>query len=1003
MRTQLRNYVIVFFTLLLISIGNQAKATHGAGGEITYKCLGGTSYELTFYFYRDCDGAPPPNLAAWNTQLNQLSANGQNSPPPNNANSNQNNGTRIWNTCNSTTIAPSWTPIDTVIVSSSCSSVKTNCEGGTAKGRFLYIYKDTVSLTSCNNWFIGAGLYARGTGINNLQNSGGVRLWMQTAIYTANKGCNNSPTFTNAPVPTVCAGDTINYLVGAIDPDGDSIFVSFVQPLKGSLSPIPFNSGYSVNFPVSPFMTIDFRTGNMTFRAPATGKYVIAIKVSEYEKGTGLLLGEIVRDFYLTTTTIGCTSNAAPMVNSGGLDPDSITGGAKTGFLNLKTKRNANLCFQVPFVDTNTTSQWVYKDSLFTTTNALSALSPGAVTTRQIRYKTDTVPAPNNTSLLPVIREICWAVPATASGFYNVSVEASDNFCPYNKSIPVNVRIDIVGDIDTVLLAPQSELCAGDGLGQLTANVIGGIGPFRFEWDSAGVKKINTTSNVLTNVPPGVNYFVTVYDSFNVSLIDTSVSAVASVGTNTVLYVNTASSKTNIGCEGGCTGTITLGNVTGGKPFPSLPKYRYKWSGTSDTTSVPDSLCQGLHYVTVSDANGCDTIYSFEILAESPEITVSIASTSDVTCKGGSDGNAIARGVMTSCGVYSNLATDTCASTSTAFVSAPGAKGNYAYASSPTSPMGGLLNAKHQYLYLASDLKAKGFKKGRISKLNWPSEANFLSLVQGLTIKMGCTDSLNLDSGFVSGLHEVYSGNLSLTVGGTSTTVKLSKVFEWDGNSNIVIQTCYSKNSSGLLNIPIKHAVTGYKSVAFVNNSTNSVCSDQSYSTSNVRPEINFLYCDPGITYSWYKLPNTTTVVDPDSNLNNVTKGTYRVIARNFAGCKDTAVAVIDEPVQVLTLAKTTIKTLSCFADTNGSVSVQVTGGTPKSGSLGYNFFWPSGVITSSDSVATNLRGGVNYVVTVSDSKGCSDVINVSLTSPDSMKITSSQVNVKCKGGNTGS
>ena len=45
---------------------------------------------------------------------------------------------------------------------------------------------------------------------------------------------NNSPIFTDNPVPFICSGDTTTFLNTAIDPDGDELIFSFMAPLDGN-------------------------------------------------------------------------------------------------------------------------------------------------------------------------------------------------------------------------------------------------------------------------------------------------------------------------------------------------------------------------------------------------------------------------------------------------------------------------------------------------------------------------------------------------------------------------------------------------------------------------------------------------------------------------------------------------------------------------------------------------------------------------------------------------
>src|SRR6187549_4037252 len=44
----------------LIFQSNSAHATHAAGADLTYRCLGGLVYEIEATFYRDCGGSAEP-------------------------------------------------------------------------------------------------------------------------------------------------------------------------------------------------------------------------------------------------------------------------------------------------------------------------------------------------------------------------------------------------------------------------------------------------------------------------------------------------------------------------------------------------------------------------------------------------------------------------------------------------------------------------------------------------------------------------------------------------------------------------------------------------------------------------------------------------------------------------------------------------------------------------------------------------------------------------------
>ena len=125
MNSFLRNLKILILVLTLGGISNQVHATHAAGAEITYRCLGGDTFELTYKFYRDCGGVNPPTAG----QLNSGGAN------------------RTFISCtNGGTRTPSWTATDTNDVTPVCNGSNSECNGGTIPGIGEYVFMDTIVL-----------------------------------------------------------------------------------------------------------------------------------------------------------------------------------------------------------------------------------------------------------------------------------------------------------------------------------------------------------------------------------------------------------------------------------------------------------------------------------------------------------------------------------------------------------------------------------------------------------------------------------------------------------------------------------------------------------------------------------------------------------------------------------------------------------------------------------------------------------------------------------------
>ena len=946
MNSFLRNLKILILVLTLGGISNQVHATHAAGAEITYRCLGGDTFELTYKFYRDCGGVNPPTAG-------QLNSGG---------------GTRTFISCtNGGTRTPSWTATDTNDVTPVCNGSNSECNGGTIPGIGEYVFMDTIVLNpQCNNWTIGVRVADRNTSTNIT----GGRLYVETTIFSTTRRCNASPTFTSAPAPYFCIGQKVNYSYGAIDADGDSLVFSFENPKTGPTTLSTFRTGYSKLQPI-PGISINFRNGDLAFTGPTTGTFTLTILISEYDKATGNLLGTIMRDIQVASTSTGCAGNSTPTIDLGGVT--NFQDGAAQDSLTVITKAGANLRFDMPFVDANS------GDTLTTATNAASAL-PGTVTTSQIGVGNS------------VSRRVNWTVPTAATGSFNVTFEARDNNCPINASVSATAVIKIVGDLTSAVITGVKESCFNGDDGSLTVDHVGGIGPFEYRWDSAGVR-ISANTKTILNIPSNISYVATVVDSFDLDSIKSTGFNLAQTLPVSVAISNT----TNISCAGGCSGEINITSVTGGNTTVSgVGVYGYKWSPSGDTIANPKNLCAGEQLVTISDDNDCDTVYSFSV-SQDPSVAVEIIDSTDISCKGGRDGDATSTGSISACGVYSSTAAK-CSTTTTATVGT-GTSAN-AFNGYP-APIGQLDNAKQQYLYLASELTALGFRKGRISKIAFEKLAgvNPFSAVKNFSLSIGCTDSTSLDSGFVGGLFEVFSSSsYAFNPFITKITVSFNQEFVWDGNTNIVVQICHEQETSGFpSNATTKYTTTAFNSVAYYTSKTANACLEDSATVIiKNRPNIDLLYCDAGITYSWNSTP-----VQTDSAATGLPAGTYIVTASNIAGCAAKDTVTLTEPPVGLTLNSTIVSTLDCAGDTNGSASIQVTGGSP-----GFSFFWPTGVNkqAGADSIATNLRGGVKYRVTVEDSKGCEDTITVLLTEPASIVFNNFTLGeVSCKGDNDGS
>ncbi|RLD46926.1 MAG: hypothetical protein DRI86_01880 [Bacteroidetes bacterium] len=282
MKKTLQVLLIIIATLF----SPQVKASHFAGADLTYTCLGGATYLITLSFYRDCSGVQAPTsvdidfecttdaTSHFSKNLPLLAGSGQEITP-------------------------------------GCSAAPTYCSTGSAYGIQEYVYQATVTLTPCNYWELNWADGNRNlisTVLNNDFNS----WFMPAKLNNLTAYGNSSPTFSNKPIAIVCNNQSFCFNHGAIDPDGDSLVYSFYAPYtNGFNSSVNYVGSYSAsNFLSSSTpITLDPVTGDLCFTPSAILTTVTGIKVEEWRRinGVATLIGTVYRDIQLMVTT--CSNN----------------------------------------------------------------------------------------------------------------------------------------------------------------------------------------------------------------------------------------------------------------------------------------------------------------------------------------------------------------------------------------------------------------------------------------------------------------------------------------------------------------------------------------------------------------------------------------------------------------------------------------------------------------------------------------------------------------------
>ncbi len=386
---QKRLFLSICFCFAFFSL----KASHLAGAEITYQCVGPYQYQVSLVIYRDCGGI---NLATTET-INYSSA-----------------------ACGTTSSA-ALQLISVTDITPVCPSGSSSCGGSGAYGIERILYSGIITLPiGCNDWILSYEECCRSGDVTNVSAPSSSNLYVETRLNNALVPCNNSPTFSAPPQLFTCVGEDVVFSQLAFDPDGDDLVYSLVNSQQTTGSSVPYAGGFSGVNPFTSPATINPSTGVISFNVSVPQVAVIAVKVEEYRGG--VLIGYVIRDVQIFV--LACT-NQFPII--GGIN-------GVAGATTISTCVGAPLCFTFTLTDPDAGQNLVAQ---------INNLMPGAVFT---------ISGAGNNKL----GTICWSPSSADLGVHQFNVSLSDNNCPLigttntvlsitvipNPNLPVNAGLD---------------------------------------------------------------------------------------------------------------------------------------------------------------------------------------------------------------------------------------------------------------------------------------------------------------------------------------------------------------------------------------------------------------------------------------------------------------------------------------------------------------------------------------------------------------------------------
>ncbi len=527
--------------------------------------------------------------------------------------------------------------------------------------------------------------------------------------------------------------------------------------------------------------------------------------------------------------------------------------------------------------------------------------------------------------------------------------------------------------------------CAGDMSGSATVNPTGGTPSYTYLWSN------NANTNSISNVGGG-DYFVTVTDANNCSIIDT----ITLTEPSPIILTSTA---VDVSCSGANDGSASV-SANGG-----ASSYTYLWSNNANTSSI-SNLNGGTYYVTVTDGSSCFAIDTV-IVNESMPIVISLQSQTNVNCFGDNTGAAkinVSGGSMpytyqwsnmtnldsvsnVTAGIYSVTVTDAsnCTNifsvtitqpTSALFISnidttkilcAGDMNGGFVI-----TPSGG--TAPYTYLWNTNNLTNTISNIGAGNYSVTVTDANGCSLVQNLTLN--APNPLTASTGATSlfcatdqngvAFINVSNGTAPYIYNWNSSPINNDTITGLTAGTYIVTVT--DANGCTLIDSAI---VTSPPAIVVTITTTPVSCAGgfNGTATATVSGGISPYF------YLWDGTQSTQTATQ-------LLAGTHNVVITDQNGCHvvDTFVITTVPPLAVVNIGA---QPTSCNGTTDGTAFIQVSGGTAP-----YNYNWNT-TPTQTTAVATGLGAGT-YSVTVTDANNCTlPPFNITVTEPPLLVVDS--------------
>lgn len=543
-----------------------------------------------------------------------------------------------------------------------------------------------------------------------------------------------------------------------------------------------------------------------------------------------------------------------------------------------------------------------------------------------------------------------WSNGATTEDIQNLSAGAYQVNISDSRGETLTQEVEITApnalQLDAEIIAAS---CAGNG--SISVKTEGGTAPYTYSWSSG-----ETTTSIKG---PAGRYELILTDAQGCSLVES--------------FIIEESSALQVSISGGsnCENNVLEGLISGG-----TAPYTYAWS-SGESTATMEVQSSGTYTLKVTDANGCSTSASKEvIIGEAPVLTLD---STHPGCANGSDGSIdlTVEGVSGEYSVrWNNGATtedlqnlpagtytvtvtgaDGCSSSATAVLSNPQAI--FVRNTGIVHPdCHGGLGSITVDAYLGVEPYTFEWNNGATGNTINDLEPGAYEVT--VTDANGCTAIRSFVINAPRTPHVTISGgdcSSTLTARASGGTAPYS--YEWTGGEST---SSIEITEEGFYEVVVTDA-NGCSATASIQAQDPSNAISLEYEVQNptchgdTNGSIN-LTASGGtgeLTYSW---SNGVTTED----LENLPAGTYTVTVSNSSGCTSSASINVSAPYAIF-IRSVEVKNVSCQGEA-GSIQVEAYFGTAP-----YTYSWSNG---AKGAFAENLESGY-HTVEVTDANGCSN------------------------------